>query len=156
MEHTKHIIRAVLLLAVIAVLFVLVRHFVYPRSFGVYGAYRYDSVAEHTVPSPVHGARGACADCHDEEADSHAGGKHASVSCEACHGPLSFHVRGDEHVAPMPVQRSNKLCGTCHQYLVSRPKEFPQVVLTDHVSEKGGDMSEAVCLECHDAHNPSE
>ncbi len=156
MEHTKHIIRAVLLLVVIAVLFVGLRDLVYPESFGKYGHYRYDSVAEHAAPSSFHGAPGACADCHDEEPESHAAGKHASVSCEVCHGPLGIHVKDDEHVGAMPVQRSVKLCGTCHQYLVSRPKEFPQVVLADHVIEKGGEMTEAVCLECHDAHNPSE
>lgn len=145
-----------MLVVVIGVLFVLVRHFVYPASFGQYGHYRYDSVAEYRVLSPLHGAPGACADCHDEEAEAHAGGPHVSVSCEVCHGPLGNHIRGDEHVAPMPVQRSIKLCGMCHQYLLARPKEFPQVVLADHVIEKGGEMSEAACLECHDAHNPSE
>ena len=156
MEHTKHIIRAVLLLALIAVLFVLVRHFLYPKSFGEYGHFRFDNVAEYATQTLVHGAPGSCDDCHDEQAEAKVAGKHDSVSCEVCHGPLSGHVEADARIAPMPIQQSYKLCGMCHQRLVARRADFPQVELTAHVIEKGGEMAEAVCLECHDAHNPSE
>jgi hypothetical protein len=154
MEHTKHIIRAVLLVVVIAVTFVFVRHFAIPKSFGEFGHYRYNSVAEHAAKSPVHGPPGACAECHDEEAETHAGGAHSSVSCEVCHAPLHRHVEAGEWTAEMPVRRTPTLCAWCHQYLVARPKDFPQVVLVDHVMEKGEEMSDTVCLECHDAHDP--
>lgn len=156
MEHTKHIVRAVLLLVLIAVVFVIGRHFAIPESFGDYGHYRSDSVAEYAAQNPVHGAPGACAECHDEQSEALTEGKHASVSCEVCHGPLSRHVEADEMVAEMPVHRSYKLCGWCHQRLASRPKDFPQVTFPDHVTEQNVKMTEAVCLECHDAHNPSE
>ena len=156
MEHAKHIIRAVLVLILIAVAFVFVRHFAIPGTFGEYGHYRYANVAEHAAKVPVHGAPGACADCHDEEAEAHTDGSHSSVSCELCHAPLGTHVEADQRVAPMPVQPSYELCGRCHQRLIARPNDFPQVVLSDHVTEKGAKMSERICLECHDAHNPSE
>lgn len=156
MEHAKHIIRAVLLLVLAAVAFVLVRHFLYPKSFGVHGHYRFDSVAEYAAQIPAHGAPDACADCHDEEAEVKADGKHASVSCEVCHGPLRTHVEEDAKVAAMPVSRSHELCGVCHRRLVARRDGFPQVVFIDHVKERGAEMTEAVCLECHDAHSPSE
>ncbi len=160
MEHAKHIIRAVLLLVLVAVLFVVVRDFAIPGDFGTHGTpgkYRLASVAEYAEQGPMHGALGACADCHDEEAQAVSAGKHASVSCEVCHAPLGGHVRDDEKIADMPVNRSHKLCGWCHERLTARPKGFPQVVLPDHVVENGGEMSEEVCLECHDnAHNPSE
>jgi hypothetical protein len=165
MEHTKHIIRAMLLLVVAAVLFVCVRHFMIPESFGAYGHYRYDSVAEFTAYSPVHGTTGICADCHDEQGESLSDGKHSSVACETCHAPLSTHVATDVETGGMKkkdkggdmvVRRSYELCAWCHQRLEARPKEFPQVVIRDHVSEKGEEMAEGVCLECHDVHNPSE
>jgi len=156
MENTKHIIRAVLLLVVIAVAFVFVRHFAIPESFGIYGHYRADSVGEFAAAPPVHGAPGACLDCHEEEGEILSEGKHSSVSCEVCHAPLSSHVKGDERVAEMRMQRSYKLCAWCHEKLVARPKEFPQVVLPNHVIENEGEMTEEACLECHDAHNPSE
>jgi hypothetical protein len=156
MEHAKHIIRAVLLLVMIGIVFVLVRHFAIPETFGMYGHYRAASIAEHADRILIHGAPGACAQCHDEQAEAASEGKHGSVSCEVCHAPLGSHIEADEKVADMPVNRTTRLCGWCHQRLVSRPKDFPQVNLSDHVIEKGGEPAEAVCLECHDAHNPSE
>lgn len=156
MEHAKHIIRAVLLLVLIAVAFVVVRHFALPETFGMHGHYRFRSVAEHVARPPFYGAPGVCAECHDEEAETWSAGAHRSVSCEVCHAPLGTHVEADEQVAPMRVQPSYSLCGRCHQRLAARPKEFPQVALSDHVAENGEEMTERVCLECHDAHNPSE
>ena len=156
MEHTKHIIRAVLLLVVAAVLFVFVRHFAIPESFGDYGHFRASSVDEYSTKVALHGAPGDCTDCHDEEAAAHSLGKHGSVPCEVCHGPLGVHVEDEQRVAAMPINPSVELCGWCHHRLVARPKTFPQVVFRDHVLEKGGEMTEVICLECHDAHNPSE
>lgn len=156
MEHAKHIIRAVLLLVSAAVLFVLVRHVLIPESFGDYGHYRYDSVAEYASKEAKHGAPDACADCHDEEAEARAAGKHATVSCEVCHAPLATHVSDDEKTAPMAVRRSTELCGWCHEKLVARPAAIPQVHMTKHVIENDGDLTETACLECHNAHNPSE
>lgn len=156
MEHTKHIIRAVLLLVLIALAFVLVRYFAIPETFGEYGHYRAGSVVDHAAPVPVHGDVGACAECHDEVAEALSEGKHLSVSCEVCHAPLSVHIGADEKVGDMPVHRTVELCGWCHQRLVARPKDFPQVVFADHVVERGGEMAQGICLECHDAHNPIE
>lgn len=156
MEHAKHIIRAVLLLVLAVVLFVLVRHVMIPKSFGDYGHYRYDSIAEYAALEAMHGAPDACIDCHDEEADARAAGKHAAVSCEVCHAPLATHVSNDEKVAPMAVRRSTELCGWCHEKLVARPVTMPQVHMINHVIEKDGDLTESACLECHNAHNPSE
>ncbi len=156
MEHAKHIIRAVLLIVIGLLVFVVGRHFAIPESFGMYGSYRFDSVAEFTSDAPVHGAPGACAACHDEEAETLSGGKHSTVSCEVCHGPLGAHVRDNDWFAEMPVRRSHALCALCHERLAARPKEFPQVVLSDHVADGGAEMSESVCSECHHAHNPIE
>jgi hypothetical protein len=156
MEHTKHIIRAVLLLVLAAVMFVLVRHFLIPKTFGDFGHFRFSSIGDYTAQQPLHGAPGACAECHDEEPAAHAGSKHASVQCESCHGPLGTHVKDGEQIGSMTVNRSPDLCGLCHESLTARPKGFPQVVLADHVIENGKQLAEGVCLECHDAHNPSE
>lgn len=156
MEHTKHIIRAVLLLVLAMVGFVLTRHFLYPTSFGQYGHYRFDSVAEYAAKDLVHGAPGACDACHADQAKKKAEGKHASVSCELCHGPLGVHVKADAKVAVMPVDRTVKLCGCCHQRLEARRSDFPQVVLASHAIEKGAPTAGMACLECHNAHKPNE
>lgn len=156
MEHSKHIIRAVMLVALAAVLFILVRHFMIPDSFGAYGHYRFDSVAEYASLPVKYGAPDACNDCHEEQAEARAAGKHTSVSCEVCHAPLSTHITNDEKTAPMVVRRSTELCGWCHQKLIARLSTFPQVHMIDHVIERGGELTEAACVECHNAHNPSE
>jgi len=156
MEHAKHIIRAVLLLVLAAIVFVLGRHFLIPRTFGEYGHYRYASVEEYASQERKHGAPDACLECHDEQAKARAAGKHAHVSCEVCHAPLSTHIANDEKIAPMEIRRTTQLCGWCHQRLVGRPATMPQVHMTNHVVEKGGDLTESACLECHNAHNPSE
>jgi len=156
MEHAKHIIRAVLLLVLAAVLFILVRHVLIPKTFGEYGHFRYASVAEYASQQPMHGAPDACLECHDEEAKARAAGKHATVSCEVCHAPLATHVVSDEKFAPMAVRRTTQLCGWCHEKLVARPATMPQVHMINHVIEKDGELTETACLECHNAHNPSE
>ena len=157
MEHSKHIIRAVLLLVMSAVGFVLVRYFAIPETFGDYGHYRAASVQEYRQYPALHGAPGACAECHDEEGETHAEGAHEKVPCETCHAPLGDHIdQSGEKFADMPKRRTYELCAWCHQKLVARPKDFPQVVIPDHVTEQGVEMSEEICLECHDdAHDPS-
>ena len=156
MEHAKHIIRAVFLLLLIAVAFVLVRHFLLPKTFGMHGHYRFASVAEHASRPAAHGGPEACGGCHEhaDEMETLSAGKHVAVSCEACHAPLGTHVTNKQRVSDMSVHRSFKLCARCHRRLVARPKGFPQVVLPDHVIENGEEMTEAICLECHDAHDP--
>jgi hypothetical protein len=156
MEHTKHIIRAVLLVVFVGVVFVFVRYFSIPESFGAYGHYRADSVGEHARIEPIHGRTGACAACHEDEAEVLSEGTHRTISCEVCHAPLGNHVTGQEYTSPMPVQRSYQLCAFCHQKLAARPREFPQVIIPDHGVEKGASLSEEFCTECHDVHNPSE
>ena len=158
MEHAKHIIRAVLLLVIVVVVLIVARHFAIPESYGgPHGQYRLDSVGEYAAQAPAHGEVGVCADCHDREAEAKSAGKHSSVSCDVCHAPLADHVQAGQRVAEMPIRRSYSLCAWCHQRLDARPAEFPQVVLPDHVTEQETQMSENVCLECHDdAHNPSD
>lgn len=157
MEHAKHIIRAVLLLVVIAVAFVFVRHFSIPETFGEEGHYRASSVDEIRAQSPRHGDRGACLDCHGDEAEAVSEGEHATVSCEVCHGPLRRHVtESGEKIADMPIRRSYELCAGCHEQLVARPKDFPQVLIPDHVTDQGAELGDEGCLECHNAHDPLE
>ncbi len=159
MEHTKHVWRAALLLAALPVLFLVVRHFMLPSSFGQAGYYRYDSIGEYMNLPLVHGAAGACQKCHEAEQKEVRGGKHASVSCEVCHGPLADHAQGDKKTAVMPVLRSAALCAYCHQKLEARPKTFPQVDFKAHLAEQGADpnikMTGKICLTCHESHNPS-
>ncbi len=156
MEHARHVFRVLFVLILALVAFVLGRTLLVPKSYGMYGPYRFDNVAEQaSVRAPVHGGAASCGECHDDKARQHAGGAHQRVSCEICHGPLGRHVRDGELVADMPIDRSFTLCGRCHRKILGRPEKFPQVVLEQHVQQMGPAKLEGkVCLECHDPHSP--
>jgi hypothetical protein len=124
--------------AIVAI--VLGRTVLVPRSYGMYGAYRHDNVAEQAkARTPQHGGAAACAECHADRAKALAGGLHARVSCEVCHGPLARHAREGAVVAEMGADRSFTLCSRCHRKVEGRPGSFPQVVLEQHVREQGAD-----------------
>lgn len=156
MEHARHVFRALLLLVVVVVVISLGRGFLIPRSFGLYGPYRADNVAEQmAVRAPQHGGAASCAGCHAPQAEKRAAGSHGAVSCEVCHAPLALHVTAGKRSAPMAVDASFTLCARCHRKILGRPEAFPQVVLDQHVNEQGGGPVQGrVCLDCHDPHSP--
>ena len=152
MEHARHVFRVHHVLLLVLVVVVVGRSFLIPRSFGMYGNYRYDNVQEQMeVRAPVHGGARSCADCHDDRFQAVGKGSHAKVSCEVCHGPLGRHVKEGDVVAKMAIERSPKLCGYCHRKIDGRPPKFPQVVFEKHVD---GGLGPKGCLECHDPHSP--
>jgi hypothetical protein len=72
---------------------------------------------------------------------------HAKVSCEACHGPLGQHARGESELAPIRPS-SRGVCLTCHTARLGVPASFPQIVVNEH-SEAGP------CTDCHRSHAPA-
>ncbi len=152
MEHARHVFRVLLVLLLVIVVVVIGRSFLVPKSFGMYGNYRYDNVPEQMAArTPLHGGAKACADCHDDKSTKLAAGRHARVSCEICHGPLGRHVKDGDVVAKPSIDRSPKLCGYCHRKIDGRPPKFPQVVFEKHVE---GGLGPKGCLDCHDPHSP--
>ena len=129
-----------------------------PESFGQAGHYRYDSINELMAKLPEHGNDKTCGTCHEEILETHDAGKHATVSCETCHAPLSVHVKEGEKIASMPIGQPLTLCAYCHQANRARPAEFPQIVFKEHLVELGveltDEISPGVCTECHEAHDP--
>ena len=152
MEHARHVFRILFVLLVAIVAIVLGRSFLVPASYGLYGPYRFDNVAEQAaVRPPLHGGAASCGECHEDRLKAVSAGVHRGVSCEVCHAPLGRHVKGGDVVAPMAVDRSFTLCARCHRKIDGRPAAFPQVVLEQHVQ---GGLEGRVCLECHDPHSP--
>ncbi len=152
MEHARHVFRVALVLIVVLALVAIARGFLVPKSYGMYGPYRYDNVREQmTVRAPLHRGPQACGECHPDQFAKRASGSHRGVSCEICHGPLGLHVKEDGSVEPPTVDRSYRLCARCHRKILGRPAKFPQVVLEEHVA---GPLEGKVCLTCHDPHSP--
>ncbi|MBF0171477.1 MAG: hypothetical protein HQK87_10405, partial [Nitrospinae bacterium] len=77
--------RALLMVALVALLGLVVRPLFVPPSFGHYGDFRGDHLDELRTRVPVHGDGEICAGCHDANAATKAQGGHAAVPCETCH-----------------------------------------------------------------------
>ena len=87
-KDAGHLFRFAFLFVVAFFVFLVVRHFVVPKTFGEYGHYRAAAIGE-IAAHPIHFAgHETCETCHADILDVKKAGKHAGVNCEACHGPL--------------------------------------------------------------------
>jgi hypothetical protein len=142
----EHVLRMAGLFALAIVVFLAWRSWIVPSDFGVYGHYRAGAITEAAARTPGYAGQVSCIECHDEVQQVRLTGKHASVSCEACHGPLGKHARSETDVAPIrPSPRA--VCLTCHTSMPGMPPGFPKVIVNEH-SDAGP------CTECHKAHTP--
>lgn len=154
MNHHRHLVRAGALVAVALCAFFIIRAFLVPKSFGAFGHFRGDNLAEQAALPVTYGPPDSCAECHGDVFKAKMEGRHATVPCQTCHGPLSQHVT-ENGVSPMPIARSFTLCLRCHQEVEGRPKSFPKINMADHLSQLGKEESEAICLTCHHPHHPT-
>jgi hypothetical protein len=171
MEHTKHLWRAVLIIVLVVVGYVVVRaaaqHILLP-TFGEYGPYRGDALREEMAVATQHGAGvESCSACHDERVADFLDGAHATINCETCHGPLRTHIdfedvevfladpESHEWSNEMVTRQAKDLCIRCHESQAAKPNDFPQVVVLEHLNEMDAENSADVCLDCHDAHGPA-
>ena len=140
--------RLFIIFAGLGVLFIVVTWVAEPASFGWYGHYRADALAELSAKPAHYVVRDACAECHDEEAKTHKNGVHTRISCQSCHGPGDAHIEepsAENITRPVVVS----MCARCHEANYARPKNFPQIVLAEHTDG-------AACNTCHIVHNPGD
>ncbi len=142
-EQIPHVVVPIVALVII---YLIVRHFLIPPTFGLWGHYRAASAVQN-AELPVNYAGGeACADCHSEIVSAKKAGYHRGVACETCHGPAYAHTQDQEKHKPQ-INRARPACLICHEYLSSRPTGFPQVVSDSHNPLKQ-------CITCHKPHDP--
>ena len=142
----EHVVRIAALFALGTALFLLWRWWMVPADFGIYGHFRAGALADNRQRPVVYAGRAACVDCHTDVSDAWQAGKHLTVGCESCHGPLGSHARGEVEGAPRrPDGRT--ACVQCHAARAGMPPAFPRVVVSDHA---GPDA----CITCHPAHTP--
>jgi hypothetical protein len=145
-KDAEHLVRLAVVCVVVCAIFLLVRtHFV-PKSFGEYGHFRGDALAEQASKPISYAGHQACVDCHADVVEVKKAGKHAGVNCEACHGPLAKHVEDPASVVPQ-LPDTAVICARCHEANIAKPKAFPQVVSKEHSSGE-------VCKSCHVPHSP--
>jgi len=145
-KDTEHLIRLAAVMVIALVAFVLLRAAVVPHSFGKYGHYRGDAIAESAARPIAHAGHEVCEACHTDIVDQKKLGKHVVVACEACHGPQAKHADDPASIKP-PKLDTAVLCARCHEANSAKPKGFPQVVTADHA---GG----LACNTCHQPHRP--
>ncbi len=127
-------------------LFLVARHFLVPESFGQYGHYRGNSLGENAEKPVKYAGKIACVECHSDVGEKLQSDKHASLTCEVCHGPGATHVLAPDS-AKLLKPATREFCGTCHAKFPARPvKAIKQIVIHEHYPEKNN------CTECHNPH----
>ena len=128
-------------------LFLILRSFMVPKSFGQYGHYRGNALSEIAARPINFAGHETCETCHVDVLDKKKDGKHAHVNCEACHGPLAKHADDPASVTPAKLDTAI-LCVRCHEANAAKPKAFPQVV---SAARSNG----LPCDTCHQPHSPA-
>lgn len=146
MKDAGHLFRMASLFLLGIVVFLVLRSFLVPKSFGQYGHYRGDALAEVRTHAIQYAGHQTCETCHTDVLEIKEKGRHARVACESCHGPLAKHA--DDPTAQQPEKPDTRvLCVRCHEASTAKPKKFPQVVSEDH-------SAGLACNECHKPHSP--
>ena len=82
------------------VLFLTLRGFLVPRSFGQYGHYRGSAIKETAWLPISYAGHQVCEGCHVDILEVKSKGVHKGVACEGCHGPLAKHADDPASVQP--------------------------------------------------------
>jgi hypothetical protein len=141
--------RLAIAFAVFISLFLVLRHFLVPDTFGEYGHYRGDALIDNTLFEIHYAGQQACFKCHQDIEDLKATDVHSEIHCETCHGPGQKHSeKGDTTGYERPGGR--EFCGRCHSRNAAKQKNaIVQIDLKEHNVEKK-------CTECHNPHKPWE
>ena len=128
-------------------LFLVVRHYLIPKTFGDKGHFRAAAIGENAALPMKFAGKDACKECHDDIIAEKTASPHASIPCQTCHGPCLKHVDAPETNKPMKPQ-GREFCGKCHSMNAGRTKQnITQINVKEHNTDQ-------VCTECHNPHNP--
>ena len=145
-KDAGHLFRFAGLFVLAFLIFLVVRHYVVPRSFGQYGHYRGAAMGEIAAHPAKFAGHETCEACHADVLEVKKAGKHAGVNCEACHGPQAKHAEDPGSVKPV-LPDTSVLCARCHEANSAKPKWFPAVVTGEH-------SQGLPCNTCHTPHSP--
>ena len=136
----------------------IIKSFLQPASFGVYGPFRADAIEEEAAMPIRHATNASCYACHPYEAKIHQVGKHKTISCEFCHGPWADHVAGNKKIGTLPVKKGKEittLCLRCHNTAITaRPHTvIKTVAIPEHLASQKVKLTHS-CNQCHHVHAP--
>jgi len=130
-------------------LFLVLKYYLTPETFGEKGHYRYSSIAEVQQTKMKYAGKDKCNECHDDKVEELGMDFHADLSCEVCHGPGLMHAENDgDYKILVPTER--ELCALCHSKNISRSTRIiTQINILEHNTGKK-------CIDCHNPHMPWE
>ena len=143
------IFRLLLSFVVFVSVFILIRHFIIPDSFGDNGHYRAYSIEDNKNRTLYYKGDDACNECHSDVYDLAQSDLHSEISCETCHPP-KIDASTDCKVNPPIVEGTINFCAQCHEMNLGRLKKgVPQLDIEEHKGDQN-------CIECHNPHAPWE
>jgi hypothetical protein len=145
-KDKEHLVRMAGIFALGIVAFLVLQIALVPDTFGLYGHYRASAIGDEQRKPLSFAGRAACVRCHSQQVETQHKGKHATLGCEGCHGALLKHAVAPGKDKPVKLVAA-KLCASCHEKNIGRPKEHKQVDTVEHSSGEA-------CTTCHDAHAP--
>jgi hypothetical protein len=145
-KDAGHLFRLAAVFIAGLLIFLVIRGFLVPKSFGQFGHYRANAVTEIAARPIKFAGHESCEGCHADVLDKKKNGKHAGVNCEACHGPQAQHVDDPTSVKPAKLDTA-VLCARCHDANAAKPRNFPQVDTEEH-------STGLPCDTCHQPHSP--
>jgi len=135
--------------AIFIALFLVLRHFLVPDTFGKYGPYRAAAMDDYAMLPINYSGQEACFSCHQDIQDLKATDVHSDIHCETCHGPGQKHVVSKLAVDILKPS-GREFCGNCHVLNAAKKKDaINQIDLNTHNIGKN-------CIECHNPHQPWE
>jgi hypothetical protein len=146
-KDAGHLFRFAGLFVLAFLVFLVVRHYVVPKSFGEYGHYRGAAIGEIAAHPAKFAGHETCEGCHTDETAKKMAGKHAHVNCEACHGAIFQRL-------PVPEQPKPSLYERLVALVVKPAPPDPPLLLhaEDPASVKPELPDTAVlCARCHTA-----
>lgn len=164
----NHVLRPLWVAIAFVAIILVARYVMVPKDFGVQGDsftftyHRASNVeawkdSKEGLPGVSYLGIEVCADCHDEKSEQLVSSPHATIQCENCHGPGKDHPE-TENPETMVIDRNRNLCLRCHAdlgYANSSRASLPSISDPDgHIEGNDGDK-DAVCVDCHDSHNPN-
>lgn len=150
----KHVWRPLIVVMGLVLIILLVRMVYVPDDFGVqergytFGFHRLGNEAEWKAFPAKYKESGYCGECHAAESTRHAGGQHAAIPCENCHGAAFEHP---DRPAKLTLDRSRELCLRCHAHLFMPSSGRSQIPGIDAAQHNTG----TPCVDCHNPHRPS-
>lgn len=158
LSYTARLLLIALAVAAAGVLGLFGRHFFVPESFGRYGHYRAEAITEEAGLTARHGTNASCLSCHRYEARIHLSGRHATISCEFCHGAYADHAENGKKTGTLPVKKNEEiitLCLRCHNKAIqARPSMvIKTVTMPEHLKEQNVKLTHT-CNQCHHVHAP--